>query len=66
MGFKRWGSTVQTKIFTDGVKHTGDFWDVGNFYRYRLQIPQNFGLVTLGEGKWGRKKYRRIPKCEGD
>ena len=20
----------------------------------------------LGEGKWGRKKYRRIPKCEGD
>ena len=19
----------------------------------------------LGEGKWGRKKYRRIPKCEG-
>ena len=20
----------------------------------------------LGEGKWGREKYRRIPKCEGD
>ena len=20
----------------------------------------------MGEGKWGRKKYRRIPKCEGD
>ena len=20
----------------------------------------------LGEGKWGHKKYRRIPKCEGD
>ena len=22
--------------------------------------------TLLGEGKWGRKKYRRIPKCEGD
>ena len=22
--------------------------------------------VPLGEGKWGHKKYRRIPKCEGD
>ena len=22
--------------------------DVGNFYRYRLQIPQNFGSVILG------------------
>ena len=29
--------------------------------RHPLSPP--FGL---GEGKWGRKKYRRIPKCEGD
>ena len=25
-----------------------------------------FLSIFLGEGKWGRKKYRRIPKCEGD
>ena len=23
-------------------------------------------VPRLGEGKWGRKKHRRIPKCEGD
>ena len=28
-------------------KYWGCFWDVGSFYRYRLQIPRNFGLVIL-------------------
>ena len=32
--------------FTDRLKNIGDFLDVGNFYRCRLQIPQNFGSVT--------------------
>ena len=34
------------------------------------KIPEKSGKSQkeqkLGEGKWGRKKYRRIPKCEGD
>ena len=29
------------------TKNTGDFWDVGNFYRCRLQIRRNFGSVIL-------------------
>ena len=39
--------TIPTKIFTDRLKNTGDFWNVGNFYRCRLQIPRNFGSVIL-------------------
>ena len=35
-------------------------------------LPPKFDLsfsavfVNLGEGKWGRAKYRRIPEREGD
>ena len=44
--------TILTKSFTDRVKilgsqNTGDFWDVGNFYRCRLQISRNFGSAIL-------------------
>ena len=44
---KMWQSTILTKIFADRLKNTGDFWDVGNFYRCRLQIPPMFGSVIL-------------------
>ena len=45
-------------ILTDRVKNTGDFfWDVGNFYRCRLQIPQNFRLVILAH------LPARVPVC---
>ena len=33
--------------FTHRLKNIGDFWDVGNFYRCRLQILGNLGLVIL-------------------
>ena len=34
----------------------------------KTEFPENTlkKHPELGEGKWGRKKYRRIPKCEGD
>ena len=34
----------------------------------RTKLARYFVLwfQTLGKGKWGRKKCRRIPKCEGD
>ena len=38
-------------------KILGSFWVVGNFYRCRLQIPRNFGSVTLA------KLPTRIPVC---
>ena len=38
--------------------------------RFRAQESRTFAYFTrssfLGQGKWGRTKYRRIPKCEGD
>ena len=53
---RRW-HTILTKIFTDRLKNTGDFWDVGNFYRCRLQIPRNFGSVILSN------LPTRVPLC---
>ena len=50
-------STILTKIFTDRPKILGFFLDVGNFYRCRLQIPQNFGLVSLAN------LPTRVPSC---
>ena len=44
-------------MFTDRLKNTGDFLDVGNFYRCRLQIPQNFGSVLLANVP------TRVPSC---
>ena len=32
----------------------------------KLTECSGVGTPKLGEGKWGRKKYRHIPKCEGD
>ena len=41
------GYSILTKIFTDRAKSIGDFLDVGDYCRYRLQIPQKFGSVIL-------------------
>ena len=49
--------TILTKFFTDRLKILWMFWDVGNFYRYRLQIPRNFGSVTL------KNLPTRVPLC---
>ena len=37
--FQNWGGSQ--------VSELGIFWDVGNFYRCRLQIPRNIGSVIL-------------------
>ena len=50
-------NTILTKIFTDRQKILGIFWDVGNFYHCRLQLPRNFGSVILAN------LPTRVPLC---
>ena len=48
---KETGLPFWPKFFTDRLKkYWGFFWDVGNFYRCRLQIPRNFGSVICRQG----------------
>ena len=50
-------NTILTKVLPTDEKILGIFWDVGNLYPYRLQIPRNFGSVILAN------LPTRVPLC---
>ena len=50
---------------TQGVLRSGQFWG-WEMAVHRAGWPDARESLQSGEGKLGRTKYRRIPKCEGD